>query len=128
VFSVTACRISPRVIIELLGGCPQPAGCVLGVGFPVAEAGDAGVKAGELAEGCGGLGTVGVEHAGHDLPVGPGGGRVTGEPDTPLGKAERDATRSMPGHGHRDGAAADAELVTVTEFAVDPHRDRERAR
>jgi hypothetical protein len=30
----------------------------------------------------------------------------------------------MPGRGHRDGTAAQAELVTVAEFTVDPHRCR----
>jgi hypothetical protein len=99
---------------------------VLGEGFSVAEAGDVGVEAGQLAKGCGGLGGIGVEHAGHDLPAGSAGCRVTREQDTPPGKVERDAARGVLGHGHRDGPAADAKLVTIAEFTVDPHRRRER--
>jgi hypothetical protein len=73
---IRVAAISLRVIIELPGGCAELGTCVLGEGFSVAEAGDVAVKAGQLAEGCGGLGAVGVEHAGYDLPAGPAGCRV----------------------------------------------------
>jgi hypothetical protein len=118
--------ISLRVIIELPGGRPELGGYVLGEGFSVAEAGDVGVQAGKPAEGRGGLGTVGVEHAGHDLSVGSAGCRVACDQDMSGGKVERDAARGVPGNGDGDGAAADAELVTVVEFMIDPHWGRVR--
>ena len=93
--------------------------------FAVAEAGDLGIEAGELAEGRGGLGAVGVEYAGHDLAAWAGGRCVASEQDPGAGKIERDAAGGVAGHGHDDGAAAaEGEFVTVSELAVDPDRRR----
>ena len=49
-----------------------------------------------------------------------GGCRVAGEQDPGSGKVDRDAAGGVAGHGHDDGAPAEGEFVTVSEFAVDP--------
>jgi hypothetical protein len=59
-------------------------------------------------------------------PSGAAGCGVAREQDRPRRQVERDAARGVPGYGHRDGAAAEVELVTVVEFTVDPHRCRDR--
>jgi hypothetical protein len=89
--------------------------------FCVAGTDDLGVEGGQSVEGRGRLSAVSLEHTGHDLPVGPASHRVPREQDTWPGKVERDAAGRVAGYGQREGAAAEADLITVVQFAVDPH-------
>jgi hypothetical protein len=91
----------------------------VGYRFCVAETGDLGVEGGQPVDGSGCLSGVRIEHAEHDLPVGSASHRVPSEQDTWPGKVERDAAGGVAGDGHRDGA--EVELVTVVQFAIDPH-------
>jgi hypothetical protein len=100
-------------------------GCgVAGERLAVAEARDLGVQGCQPSERRGCLGAVDVEYAADDLPLLAAGHGVAGEQDPVAGKVQRDAAWGVAGNGECRGTLAEAELVAVSEFPIDPRRDQ----
>jgi len=90
-------------------------------GFPVAEAGDVGVKIGQADERGGCLGSVEVEHAEDHLAFVLR-GDVPGDQHPVLRKVQGDAAIGVAGRGDDVRAAAEIEHITVTHLPIDADR------